>query len=35
MLDGGREDRKIVSPGKNTFSVNSPGGIRLLPGSAR
>jgi len=34
MLDGGREERKIVSPGKNAFSVNSPGGIRLLPDSA-
>ena len=35
MLDGGREDRKIVSPGKNTFSVNSPGGTRQQPDSAR
>ena len=35
MLDGGREGRKIVSPGKNTFSVNSPGGSRHLRDSAR
>lgn len=35
MLEGGREDRKIVSPGKNTFSVNSPGGTRQQPDSAR
>lgn len=35
MRGGGREDRKIVSPGKNTFSVNSPGGTRQQPDSAR
>ena len=35
MPGGSREGRKTVSPGKNAFSVNSPGGTRQQPDSAR